>query len=75
MSAVAAEIDALPEFERTILWLYYGEEYLMREIAATLALSESRICQILKQTVERLKDRHTERPLHATRPGSRRVTG
>jgi RNA polymerase sigma factor for flagellar operon FliA len=55
MNAVMAGIDALPKFDHTILWLYYGEEYLMREIAATFSLSESRICQILKRIVQSLR--------------------
>jgi RNA polymerase sigma factor for flagellar operon FliA len=53
--AMTTAIDALPEHEREILLLYYGEEYLMREIGATLDVSESRICQIHKRTIERLR--------------------
>jgi RNA polymerase sigma factor for flagellar operon FliA len=55
LHAMTAAIDALPDHERAILLLYYGEEYLMREIGASLDVSESRICQIHKRTIERLR--------------------
>jgi RNA polymerase sigma factor for flagellar operon FliA len=53
--ALSAAIDALPEDERTIFLLYYDEERLMREIGAMYDLSESRISQIHKRTLERLR--------------------
>lgn len=55
ITAVIAGIDALSDFDYTVLWLYYGEEYRMREIGVILALSESRVCQILKRIIERLR--------------------
>jgi RNA polymerase sigma factor for flagellar operon FliA len=54
-SAIAAAIAALPETERVILLLYYDEEFLMREIGVKFAVSESRICQIHKRMIERLR--------------------
>jgi RNA polymerase sigma factor for flagellar operon FliA len=48
-------LDALPDHERAILLLYYGEELLMREIGVALAVSESRICQIHKRSINRLR--------------------
>jgi len=39
-------IDQLPGNERTVLSLYYYEELTMKEIAAVLELSESRVSQI-----------------------------
>jgi RNA polymerase sigma factor for flagellar operon FliA len=53
--AIAAAIAALPETERVVLLLYYDEEFLMREIGARFAVSESRICQIHKRMIERLR--------------------
>jgi RNA polymerase sigma factor for flagellar operon FliA len=53
--AIAAAIAALPETERVILLLYYDEEFLMREIGLKFAVSESRICQIHKRMIERLR--------------------
>ena len=41
--------------ERLILLLYYYEELTMKEIGATLDLSESRVCQIHTKIISRLK--------------------
>jgi len=41
--------------ERLILLLYYYEELTMKEIGATLDLSESRVCQIHTKIIGRLK--------------------
>lgn len=53
--AVSAAMDSLPENERVILLLYYEEECLFREIGDRFAISESRVCQIHKQAIERLR--------------------
>jgi RNA polymerase sigma factor FliA len=53
--AIAAAIAALPETERVVLLLYYDEEFLMREIGERFSVSESRICQIHKRMIERLR--------------------
>jgi len=45
----------LPESERVVLLLYYEEECLFREIGDRFAISESRVCQIHKQAIERLR--------------------
>jgi RNA polymerase sigma factor for flagellar operon FliA len=55
IEALMAGIDALPSLERTVLELYYEQDYLMREIGVALELSESRVCQIHKRILERLK--------------------
>ncbi|MEK7468263.1 MAG: FliA/WhiG family RNA polymerase sigma factor [Planctomycetota bacterium] len=47
--------------ERLILLLYYYEELTMKEIGATLDLSESRVCQIHAKIVARLKDELSRR--------------
>jgi RNA polymerase sigma factor for flagellar operon FliA len=54
-STIAAAIAALPETERVVLLLYYDEEFLMREIGERFSVSESRICQIHKRMIERLR--------------------
>lgn len=41
--------------ERLIILLYYYEELTMREIGATLNLSESRVCQLHSRIILRLK--------------------
>lgn len=53
--AVRKSLHALPEFDHTILRLYYDEEYLLREIASLLDVTESRVCQIHKQIIARLR--------------------
>ena len=41
----------LPEMQRKVLALYYGEELHLREIAEVVGLTESRICQIHAQAI------------------------
>lgn len=55
LQALLAGIDELPPLERAILKLYYERDQVMREIGAALALSESRICQIHKRILRRLR--------------------
>ncbi len=47
--------------ERLVLVLYYYEEMTMKEIAAALDLSETRICQIHAAVIERLRDSMRDR--------------
>ena len=42
--------------ERLIILLYYYEELTMREIGATLDLSESRVCQLHSRIITRLRN-------------------
>ncbi|MCD4814656.1 FliA/WhiG family RNA polymerase sigma factor [bacterium] len=48
-------IERLPEKERLVLTLYYYEELTLKEIAAILEVTESRICQIHGQAVVHLR--------------------
>ncbi len=48
-------ILALPERERLILSLYYQEELQLKEIGQVLEVSESRVSQLMKQAVMRLR--------------------
>lgn len=56
-SVLADNIGKLPEREKLVLSLYYDEEMNLREIGATLNISESRVCQIHGQALLRLKAR------------------
>lgn len=49
-------IAELPERERQILALYYDEELTYREVGLILGVTESRICQILRQVQRKLKE-------------------
>lgn len=47
----------LPERERLIVWLYYGEGLTMKQIGAKLGIDESRVSQIHSAALLRLKMR------------------
>jgi len=51
---LAAAIQELPEPERTVILLYYGEEMLLRDIGLVLEVTESRVSQIHSKAVYRL---------------------
>jgi RNA polymerase sigma factor FliA len=44
-------LKQLPEVQRKVLALYYGEDLHLREIAEAFGLTESRICQIHSQAI------------------------
>lgn len=60
---LALAVQQLPERERVIINLYYGDSLTMREVAAVLGVSETRVSQIHSRAVDRL--RRTLRALHA----------
>lgn len=53
--ALAQARGLLPEREARVLALYYDQELPFREIAALLGVTVSRICQIHRQAIERLR--------------------
>jgi RNA polymerase sigma factor FliA len=48
---VLERLRQLPEMQRKVLALYYGEDLHLREIAEVFGLTESRICQIHSQAI------------------------
>lgn len=52
---LAEAIKKLPEREALIVSLYYDEELNLKEIGAVLEISESRACQLLSQSLMRLR--------------------
>ncbi len=54
---LAEAVDKLPEKEKLVVALYYQEELTLKEIAAVLKLSESRISQLHSQAILRLRGR------------------
>ena len=52
---VLAAITSLPEKEKLMLSLYYGEELNLKEIGEILGVSESRVSQIHGQALARLR--------------------
>jgi RNA polymerase sigma factor for flagellar operon FliA len=53
--AVAVAIDGLPERERLVVSLYYFGEMTLHSIGEKLGLTESRICQIHRRSIQRLR--------------------
>lgn len=51
---LARAIEALPERERLVISLYYFEHLNLREIAETLGVTNSRVCQIHRGALRRL---------------------
>ena len=49
-------LQRLPERERVIMVLYYQENMTLKEIGATIGMSESRICQLHAQAIMKLKN-------------------
>ncbi len=54
---LARGISNLPEREKLVMSLYYDEELNLREIGEVLGVSESRVCQIHNQALNRLRAR------------------
>ncbi len=53
--SLAAEISRLPERERLVMSLYYERSLNMKEIGRVLDVTESRVCQLHAQAVNRLR--------------------
>ncbi len=52
---LAQAISRMPQIERTVLGLYFTEELTLREISQVVNLHESRVSQLKKQAVLRLR--------------------
>ena len=55
IAIVREEVLELPEADRRVILLYYGDGLLLREIAKLLRVTEGRICQIHKRAIDRLR--------------------
>jgi RNA polymerase sigma factor for flagellar operon FliA len=53
--ALVAAIKNLPEREQFIMSMYYEKDMNLKEIAAVLDVTESRICQLHSQSIARLR--------------------
>lgn len=53
-SLLIAAISALPDPDRTVITLYYGEDLLLRDISEVLGVTESRVSQIHSRALYRL---------------------
>jgi len=54
-AALVKAIESLPEREQQIMGMYYEHDMNLREIAAVLGVTESRICQLHSQAIGRLR--------------------
>ena len=54
---LAVAVEKLPDKEKLVVALYYQDELTLKEIAAVLKLSESRISQLHSQAILRLRGR------------------
>lgn len=55
IARVCAALDHMEERDVTILGLHYVEDFTYQEIADTLKITPSRVCQLLWRAVERLR--------------------
>jgi RNA polymerase sigma factor for flagellar operon FliA len=55
--ALATAISGLPDAEKTVLGLYYGDELTCSEIAPILGVHQSRVSQLKSQAILRLRAR------------------
>jgi RNA polymerase sigma factor for flagellar operon FliA len=58
--AVVAAIGDLPEREQYVMSMYYEHDMNLKEIAAVLKVTESRVCQLHSQSIARLRTRLRE---------------
>jgi RNA polymerase sigma factor for flagellar operon FliA len=54
-SALVEAIKHLPEREQHIMSMYYEQDMNLKEIAAVLGITESRVCQLHSQSIARLR--------------------
>ena len=52
---MVAAIKSLPEREQYVMSMYYEHDMNLKEIAAVLKVTESRVCQLHSQCVARLR--------------------
>jgi RNA polymerase sigma factor for flagellar operon FliA len=53
--ALVAAIKTLPEREQYVMSMYYEQDMNLKEIAAVLKVTESRVCQLHSQSIARLR--------------------
>jgi RNA polymerase sigma factor for flagellar operon FliA len=53
--ALVAAIKHLPEREQYVMSMYYEHDMNLKEIAAVLGVTESRVCQLHSQSIARLR--------------------
>lgn len=54
-ASLVSAIQSLPEREQYIMGMYYEHDMNLKEIAAVLGVTESRVCQLHSQSIARLR--------------------
>jgi RNA polymerase sigma factor for flagellar operon FliA len=54
-TSLVSAIKSLPEREQHIMGMYYEHDMNLKEIAAVLGVTESRVCQLHSQSIARLR--------------------
>lgn len=54
-AALVQAIETLPEREKYVMGMYYEHDMNLKEIAAVLEVTESRVCQLHSQAIARLR--------------------
>ena len=54
-TALVGAIQSLPEREQYVMGMYYEHDMNLKEIAAVLGVTESRVCQLHSQAIARLR--------------------
>jgi len=57
LNAVKKVLKTLPEKEQLVIQLYYFEEFSLKEIADILEVSESRVSQIHKKVIKKIREK------------------
>jgi RNA polymerase sigma-B factor len=70
-ATVFAAAQHLPERERRILYLRFGEDLTQAEIARRIGVSQMQVSRLLRKSVQRLRDLTQERPQPAPRKSPR----
>ncbi|MFZ5487053.1 MAG: RNA polymerase sigma factor FliA [Burkholderiaceae bacterium] len=55
--ALVQAIESLPEREQYVMGMYYEHDMNLKEIAAVLGVTESRVCQLHSQAIARLRSK------------------
>ena len=58
--ALVEAIKNLPEREQYVMSMYYEHDMNLKEIAAVLGVTESRVCQLHSQSIARLRTKLRE---------------
>jgi RNA polymerase sigma factor for flagellar operon FliA len=58
--AIVKAIENLPEREQYVMSMYYEHDMNLKEIAAVLGVTESRVCQLHSQSIARLRTKMRE---------------